>query len=433
VDFCFYLYNPDRSFCTVDIFALYRSILACWKWIAGGNGWGKISQNCTRACIITQGWGQWELRPGGQLVSGIAAVFYVIIYPAPWSVLPVNAILNASASVCFYFIHLRLIENRKISTISTLPFIFFPSALLWNTQFHNENYAIPGVVFILYGWMSIAKKNKENQKEKYFDEIISIVTILGGSLLLGLDREYIFSGITFLCVLAGIGLCIYWLINKSKVRDSFTNILLIGLAGVIMIFEVHLFGIYTGNIGIDGQNIGNANSRPRNQHWVSVTWLPNLVDNQFENLAKYRNRFVKAWNHAGSGIDMDVTFNNVGDMIKYIPRAVEIAFLSPFPNTWFSEGKKITGNAMRAESAFEMVFVYFCFIGLPVFIWNQRVNPAVWFILFVCISMGIVYAMIVPNLGALYRFRYPYFMPLVSLGLAGWIKQDSGIVSLRKE
>jgi hypothetical protein len=89
---------------------------------------------------------------------------------------------------------------------------------------------------------------------------------------------------------------------------------------------------------------------------------------------------------------------------------------------WFSEGKKAAGNAMRAVSAVEMMISYLCLLGLPFFIWRHRHQPEVWVLVFVCTSLLIVYAMTIPNIGALYRFRYPYYMPLVCLGLAAWLE-----------
>ncbi len=150
--------------------------------------------------IRSDGWDVWELKPGGQVVSEVAAIFYLLIYPAPWSVLPLNAFLNASATVCLYALLHLLTESRRKSLISTLPFIFFPSALLWNTQFHNENYAIPGVFFILYGWALVLKKEEASFRK----DIAAIIFIAVGSLLLGLVRDYILFGISFLFVFLGL-------------------------------------------------------------------------------------------------------------------------------------------------------------------------------------------------------------------------------------
>jgi hypothetical protein len=76
---------------------------------------------------------------------------------------------------------------------------------------------------------------------------------------------------------------------------------------------------------------------------------------------------------------------------------------------------------MRVVSAFEMIVVYLCLLGLPWFLWQHRSTEAVWFMLVVCTAMLMAYAMSVANVGALYRFRYPFLMPLVSLGVVGWL------------
>jgi hypothetical protein len=80
---------------------------------------------------------------------------------------------------------------------------------------------------------------------------------------------------------------------------------------------------------------------------------------------------------------------------------------------------------MRTVSALEMLFVYGALAGLPIFVWKHRSQPALWLILFVCTGMLMVYAFSVPNVGALYRFRYPFLMPLVCFGVAGWILRIS--------
>ena len=153
--------------------------------------------------------------------------------------------------------------------------------------------------------------------------------------------------------------------------------------------------------------------------WVNSPWLPEAIDLQLKDIAKYRRKFVRAWSDGGSSIDLNVIFRDATDMIMYVPRSFQIAFFSPFPNIWFSTGKKAAGSAMRIVSAFEMLIAYFCLLGLPLFLWQNRRKPEVWGIVFVCTSMLIVYAMIIPNQGALYRFRYPFYMPLICFGVAG--------------
>src|SRR5688572_23047400 len=75
--------------------------------------------------IKLQGWSVWEPTPKGQFVSGIAAICYTLIYPKPWSVLPVNAVFNACACLCLYFLMMSFVENRQRALLASLPFIFF--------------------------------------------------------------------------------------------------------------------------------------------------------------------------------------------------------------------------------------------------------------------------------------------------------------------
>src|SRR5438034_661829 len=47
--------------------------------------------------IRQHGWDAWQLRPEGHFSSGIASVLYVLIYPEPWVMLPVNGVFFAIA------------------------------------------------------------------------------------------------------------------------------------------------------------------------------------------------------------------------------------------------------------------------------------------------------------------------------------------------
>ena len=379
--------------------------------------------------IKTQGWSYWELTPSGQLVSGIAAIFYVLIYPAPWSVLPFNALLNASVCVCFFYLLSNLIGNDRISIIAALPFMFFPSALLWNAQFHNENYAVPGVIFILFGWLLIASKREHSWS---FKTIVALISITLGSVLIGLVRVYILLGMSSLFTFAGLVLGIYWLFVDFKALEYLKKISLVGISCMIMFFTVFSINssyLEIGDLTTTTHPTNGETSNPgydrASKRWEASNVLPTFIDQNLRDLASYRLSFVHASKAGGSSIDLDVTFNNAWEMIAYIPRAFQIGFFSPFPNIWFSPGEKAAGSAMRIVSAFEMLIAYFCLIGFPLFLWEYREKPEMWVIVFICTSMLIVYAMIVPNQGSLYRFRYPYYMPLVGFGLAGWLSKLS--------
>lgn len=377
--------------------------------------------------IQTSGWSQWQLRPRGQLVSGVASVFYALISPAPWTVLPVNAALNGIGAVCVFSILTVITNKKELSLLGSLPFIFFPSNLLWNAQFHNENYAVPGVVLILYGWTVILTQAQEKDGRQYQANIIAILAVAGGSVILGLVRADILFALSNLLLLAVVIVGIILIVKGSPAVSKLFSLILFGLSLAVMFTSFAL--TYRRDSGIGswysgGNELGEETSTniSRAARWESTPGLPGFIDRQFEEIAGDRKRFIKAWAESGSAIDLDVSFTQAGDVFRYLPRGVEIAFLSPFPNLWFSEGKLAAGTATRIVSAFEMIIVYFAYFGLPGFIWTYRKKLAVWVILLICSGMLVVYALTIPNAGALYRFRYPYLMPLVCFGFAGWLQ-----------
>jgi hypothetical protein len=391
--------------------------------LKGVDGWNfhRVALHLAQA-IDQHGWSQWTLEPQGQLVSGIAAIFYVLIYPAPWSVLPINALLNATSCVCLYLLLARLTEDRLVGIIAAAPFMLFPSNFLWNTQFHNENYAVPGVVFILFGWILVSGQNTARRALSAWQTAGAVALIAIGSILLGLVRHYILTAITALFLAAAIALAVVWLLQRIESREYLTRMMIVLAACASMVLVVQV-------LAEPEESLASSNStkvgpkETKASKWSRTIWLPSVVDFQLSEIARARRQFVRTSAPGDTGIDLDVAFRNAGDVLAYSPRALQIGFLSPFPSLWFSESEKSAGTAMRAVSAFEMSFVFLALAGLPIFVWQRRRQPAVWVILSVCVGMLAIYAMSVPNVGALYRFRYPYLMPLVCLGLAGWISR----------
>lgn len=374
--------------------------------------------------INVSGWSQWELQPEGQLVSGMAAIFYVLITPMPWTVLPLNGILHASACVCIFLLLDKIIQKRHISLLAALPFIFFPSNLLWNTQFHNENYVVPAFTFILLGWYILISKVPDQKKAMLRDFCIALGLILAGSFLIYLVRPKILTPLAYLYLITGFAYGMYWSIQKSALLNKIIRVLFILAACLGMLFT-HTMINGTKKSSQPGTVTDTIVQDPikelKNRSWQKSAWLPDFIDGEIRRVAMLRNNFMKAWDHAGSNIDQDVTIHSSVEVLRYLPRTAEIAFLSPFPNMWLGVGNKEAGTAMRIASAIEMIFVYFCYIFLPVFVWQNRKNSAIWMLLLVCSAMLLLYALTIPNVGALYRFRYPYLMPLVCFGFAGWV------------
>lgn len=120
----------------------------------------------------------------------------------------------------------------------------------------------------------------------------------------------------------------------------------------------------------------------------------------------------------GSSIDIDKQFHSFGDVVRFLPRAAVVGALSPFPNMWFSPGMEV-GFAGRLLSGAETLLTYVLELLALIGLWKSRDRLMSWFT--VCIfALGVVgLGLIVANIGSLYRFRYPFVMLLVPLGVFG--------------
>jgi len=378
--------------------------------------------------IQRDGWSAWEPTPHGQFVSGVAAIFYVLIQPAPWSVLPFNALLNATTAICFVLLMETFGLKRSISFITALPFIFFPSTLLWNSQFHNENYSIPGVIFIFLGWATLLGRSDEALNRF---GLRSVFLFGVGSYLLGVVRKQIMYGMLLLSLIVAVALFAGWLAAFIRKKIELTGLIRKSIRLAIALIAMSTFTLV--NIGernfsklrgkeFQTRQIYNNPKPLKKVRWNYTPWLPRAIDDQLQVLADIRRVFVRAWANSGSGIDLDVRFNNAEELFAYVPRSLQISLFSPFPNIWFTEGKRVTGSAFRKAVVPETLFSYICLLGLPIFLYKKHNLAPVWVITYFCLGLLVVYAMTIPNVGSLYRFRYPYYMTLICMGFSTWVE-----------
>jgi hypothetical protein len=120
----------------------------------------------------------------------------------------------------------------------------------------------------------------------------------------------------------------------------------------------------------------------------------------------------------GSNIDTDVRFRTNGDLVRYVPRALVIGAFSPFPNMWWKTGRQV-GQAGRWLSGFETLLTYVIECLALFGLWRGRRKLAAWFLLIVAGLGALAVGIAVNNIGALYRFRYPFWVLLVVLGAGG--------------
>jgi hypothetical protein len=132
----------------------------------------------------------------------------------------------------------------------------------------------------------------------------------------------------------------------------------------------------------------------------------------------------------GSNIDTGVRFWSEWDMIRYLPRALEIGLFAPFPKMWLARGSQV-GLAGRLISGFEMTLTYLLQLLAVAALWRRRKDLTVWYWLLSYLVGALALGLIIVNIGSLYRIRYPFWIMLAVVGAGGAIHLLSKI-SLRK-
>lgn len=112
-----------------------------------------------------------------------------------------------------------------------------------------------------------------------------------------------------------------------------------------------------------------------------------------------------------------VYFESTSDIIKFIPSAVVIGFMAPFPRMWFESGTY--GSTGRLLSAAETVVMYFLYLAVGVCLWRERRQLAMWLMFLTATAALIGLGLVVVNAGALYRLRYVFWIMLIIIAAQG--------------
>jgi hypothetical protein len=131
-----------------------------------------------------------------------------------------------------------------------------------------------------------------------------------------------------------------------------------------------------------------------------------------------RDAFADRYKDSGTLIDPNVQFLTTMDVVRYLPRAMEIGFLAPFPNAWLGNGREV-GRSGRLVSGAEMLAAYILEVLALFGVWRARQRLSTWFLLCVMLFGVTTLGLGLINVGALFRLRYAFFVLLIVLGMYG--------------
>ena len=360
--------------------------------------------------INLHGWTSWKLYPAiaasGQ--SSYLAILYVFFGVHPLYAVAFNAFFHAFSGVLIYLIVLEILDvknfSKNVAFLSASLFVVFPSAMTWVGQIHKEACLSTGLLLALWGVMKVLS----NKPGRHI--AISIFSALILSLILiSSMKPYVLQ------ILAVIILII---ITLQCIKIIPSNLFSVGVLGAYFLSIIFIFMSININRDSDSSWLSGEAFIQHNYSWKRSDYLPEFFDRKIQAIAASRVAAISSGLaiNANSMIDIEIKPANAIETFKYIPRALQVSLLAPFPNTWFK-----SANIVGLVSALEMMIFYITFFGLLFFIQLRIFNYKILLcLIFACLPLA-VFGISSPNIGTLYRIRYTFEMMLLMLGNCGWV------------
>jgi len=368
--------------------------------------------------IASLGWSAWELKPQWQLPVGIASLFYAVIDPSPTSVLPFNAVVHA-LSACAVTLILRNFFSAVPALIGALVFALNPASFEWVAQIHRDGIFILGNLLFICGIMSFFSPSGEGGGRwlRYLSSMVFMPAL--GITLVWAARPYWVQVMLVTILLMLISLVFVGMSRRlAKSRRHIAELVAAFLC--IVAFQVWLVKFHMPYEPIEIPESVSATESVESLpfYWKRTSWLPEIIEGRFYFIAIAREG---AKSQGGNTlVDAKWRLDSTGAMLGYLPRALQLGLFSPCPELWGGMASTPAMTIARKLVGGVTLFFYVCLIGLGMGLWQLRRNMLLWVMIGVCLIGILIYALTYPNIGTLMRYRYGFYMLLVSFGLASW-------------
>jgi hypothetical protein len=373
---------------------------------------------------------RFELRPQGQGPAGVASLLY-LLWQSPFVVLLLNAALHAGAACCLLAC-LRQWFSRRTAVFSILPFVLSPYMIVWFSQLNKDSFATAGVLMFISGFsgMTLAES-----KGKY--AVGHFMLAIGGVLLVWIVRPYLNQ---VLLPAALISALVFAACRWTRASFQWrAPRLFFPVAVSVLLLAMSALGVgaasdetltrFSGFSAADYKDVIPAGTaadacihKLGDAVWLREERLPDYVNEKLKAMMGQRC-FVFTILYSDSNpttlraiVDADVLPGGTAEAIAYIPRALQLGVFLPSPGEWMtvlSEQRSFFYGVVPAEA----LLLYAGMCALLIWLWLTG-NWLVLIPVFAAVLAMTVYGMSTPFMGALYRYRYPFWMLLVCLGLA---------------
>ena len=398
----------------------------------------------------------WALYPEHHHVKIISLTYLITGYHVPISFEIVNSFVWATSILLIHRVSKLLFINNNLTSLVAIMFFFQPSILISSTQLLRDPILILGFCFVLYGF-AVLSKQKTTWKWAVMIQI--------GIILLLLMREYL-SVVVLACLLIPaialikekrfippllfliipMLLLVFFAPHKyvpdvDSITDTIEKQVQTPVTNEIQVQtpvtnEIQVQTPVTNEIKVQTPvtTEKQVQTPVSTEKQVQSIYL-NAITSKISSLKQVQSIYLNAITSkisslrlgfreinlagAGSSIDLNYRFNSISELVKYFPRALQIGLLSPFPPDWFEKGQS-TGKIGRLLAGMEMIIWYLILSGFIFVVFKDPsvLKPFATVFLF-SITLIILYAYVIPNIGTVFRMRQAYMMPFFLFGAYG--------------
>ncbi len=309
---------------------------------------------------------------------------------------PLN-LLYYLAILALVFTLARLVAGSRAAWLATLIVAVWPSLVLHSTQFLRDPLVLMAVLMLFTLLVLIIKQNLNWRRATG-----SVGAGAAAIYLAWQTRPEMWLVLTAIIFVTGLLLLAKIAVTRKFVAANlFAMVALAGLS----------IGVPRPAVGVVSKPLTATVTGPKAKTsfsgWSSI----------WGRVAIAREKFILFGKESGSVIDEDVYFTSPADMVRYVPRALEIGYFAPFPSLWFTTGGKV-GTIGRIISGAEMVLTYLFEALACFFVWQTRRRFSSWLLVLATMIGVLALGLVVTNVGTLYRMRYPFWILIVIMAAA---------------
>lgn len=338
------------------------------------------------------------------------ALSFLVFGQSPVAAIPLNALVYLLVLVVVYSTGMRL-WGARTGFWSAAIVACWPSALLHMTQMLKDPFFILGQLLFVYGLVLLAGGSSHRQDIAWgcasaITGLLLILSVRPNSVILNWVM-WVFISLFVICQAVFIR-------GTSRIFRPVAALLsLMIITGI----SHEWLPIFPGRPASSASLQEAGSIQPRDvgdaQQSVSRERKQRLMDSLATSVQHQR----VGWFESQSGesltnIDAEVQFNSLGSLVGYLPKALQIGLMAPFPSMWFTEGRRV-GRIGRLVAGLEtgVMYVVLFFAGICVF--KEYRRPELWMLVFFTLTGMLSLGLMVPNVGVLFRARYVFWFAIL--------------------